>query len=120
MWCCDEAIPSVAAGIDDGIIGVPDAMAELVLSEELPDIFYGVEFRGVGWQRQERNVFRHDETASALVPSGTVENDDGMRVRADAFGDFGEMQAHGFGIDPGQYQGCSRTPVGADGAKQVG
>lgn len=95
-------------------------MAEVVLSEELPDIFGGVEFRRVGRQRQERDVFRHGETFVGLVPSSAVENDDGVSARGDAFADFREMQGHGFGVDPGQHQGSPGASIRTNGAEEIG
>jgi hypothetical protein len=41
----DEEVPSILAGGDDGLIGVPDTPAELVAAEIVPDIFHWVEFR---------------------------------------------------------------------------
>jgi hypothetical protein len=47
LGCGDEIVPSLAAGIDDGVVIVEHANAELVLTEELPDVFLRIEFGGV-------------------------------------------------------------------------
>jgi hypothetical protein len=39
----DEPATSVAAGFDDGIIGVEHAVAELVAAQEGPDVLDGIE-----------------------------------------------------------------------------
>jgi len=95
-------------------------MAEQVLPEELPDVLCRVEFRRVGRQRQERDVFRDCETLAGLVPSSAVENDDGVSALGDAFADFGEMQGHGFGVDLGQHQGSPGAALRTNGAEEIG
>ena len=37
-----EFVPSVLACIEDGLVGVPDAVAEKVGPQELPDVFHGI------------------------------------------------------------------------------
>ena len=45
---CDKCVPSVAAGGDDAVVAFEDALREVVLAEELPDVFDRVQFRAVG------------------------------------------------------------------------
>ena len=35
---CDEPVPGVAAGVEDGVVVIEDAVREPVLSEVLPDV----------------------------------------------------------------------------------
>ena len=49
LWLDDEGIPSVAAGIDDGFVGFVDAVAEVVLAEELPDVSNSVRYFPLNW-----------------------------------------------------------------------
>ena len=37
-WFCDQFVPSVAAGVDDGVVIVPDGNAEVVAAKNLPDV----------------------------------------------------------------------------------
>lgn len=76
----DEGFPSVAAGIDDFLVGVEDAAREKVLAEELPDVFLGVEFGAIGRKAQEREIVRYDQLAALNVPACAVDDDDGVRA----------------------------------------
>ena len=40
------------------------------------------------------------------VPSGLVEDNDGMSAGGDLRADFREMQVHGLGVGVGENQGC--------------
>src|SRR4051812_50197549 len=66
-----QPVPGVAAGGDDGLVVRPDAMAELVLAQVLPDVLDRIQLGRVGGQRQEGDVLGDGEAAGA-VPPGTV------------------------------------------------
>src|SRR3954451_21232453 len=51
-----QPVPGLAAGSDDGVVVGPDAQAELVLPQVLPDVLDRVQLRAVAWQRQEGEV----------------------------------------------------------------
>ena len=57
----DEPIPSVAAVIDDGVVGREHAIRELVVAQELPDVLCRIELGTFGWQRYDGDVVRHDQ-----------------------------------------------------------
>ena len=38
LGLCDEAVPGVAAGVEDGVVVFEDAVREPVLAEVLPDV----------------------------------------------------------------------------------
>jgi len=40
-----EEVPSILAGLHDGLVAVPEASAELVAAQIVPDILERVEFR---------------------------------------------------------------------------
>jgi hypothetical protein len=63
--------------LEDITVGTKDAVGEPVVAHELPDILDRVEFRAFGWQREERDVRRHDELVGQ-VPSGLVEDEHGV------------------------------------------
>lgn len=119
MGCGDQIVPSLAAGIDDGLVAFPDEMAEGVLAEVLPDVFDRVQFRGVGWQRQQGDVVWDHQRAAGLVPTGSVENEDGVAAGSDLAADFGQVQGHGFDVDRRQDQRGRRLPRRTDGAEDV-
>src|SRR5712692_11284713 len=72
-WLVDELVPSKTAMLKDVVVGAEDAVGEPVVADELPDVFNRVEFRAFGRQRDERDVWRHDELVGQ-VPSGLVED----------------------------------------------
>lgn len=43
-----EGIPRLTTRLDDDVVGVEDAIAEVVLPRVLPDVLEGIEFRAVG------------------------------------------------------------------------
>ena len=113
-----QVVPGLARGLDDGFIGVEDTIGEPVLAEVLPDIFGGIELRGLGWQRHEGDVLRDAEFGSG-VPCGLVEQHDGMGVWGNGPADFLEMQVHGFSIGARHDQRRALTALGADGAEEI-
>jgi hypothetical protein len=52
----DEGIPSVAAVIDDIVVGFEDSVREPVVAHVLPDIFDRVEFRAFRRQRDNGDI----------------------------------------------------------------
>src|SRR3954447_19168014 len=58
--------PGFGAGLDNGVIAVPNAVAELVAAQVVPDIFHRVQFRRVGRQRQQGDVVGDREPLAAL------------------------------------------------------
>jgi len=54
------------------------------------------------------------------MPSGLIDDDDGMGSGGDGGGDFAEVQCHGGGIAFGQDEGCADTPGRADGSEDIG
>src|SRR5712672_1620919 len=54
------------------------------------------------------------------MPSGLIDEKDGMGSRCDGVGDFGQMQVHRLGIAGRQDQGSSLSLLRADGSEDVG
>ena len=46
----DELVPSLAAVVDEIVVGTKDAVREPVVAHELPDILDRIEFGGFRWQ----------------------------------------------------------------------
>jgi hypothetical protein len=57
----DELVPSLAAMIDEIVVGFEDAVGEPVVAHELPDVFHGIEFRAFRRQGDDGDVGRYDE-----------------------------------------------------------
>lgn len=68
----DEPVPGGAAVTEDVIVGLEDAVGEPVLSQELPDVFDGIEFGRPRRQRHEGDVGWDDQVLGD-VPTGLVE-----------------------------------------------
>ena len=115
----DELVPSVAAMIDEIVVGFEDAVGEPVVAHELPDVFDRVEFGAFRRQGDDGDVGRHDE-ACRHVPAGLIDQEHGVGARRDGLGDLDEMQVHRLGIAGGQDQGSALALLRADGAEDVG
>ncbi len=76
-WLADEVVPGEAAVVDDVVVGFEDAVRQPVVTHELPDILDRVEFGASRRQRQEGDVWRHDQFGRT-VPSGLIKDDDSM------------------------------------------
>lgn len=114
-----EFVPSLAAMIDDVVVGAEHAVGAPILAHELPDVLYRVQLRAFGWQRHDGDVGRHDELMRQ-VPSGLVDEKHGVSVRCDGRCDFGEVQAHRLGVAAGQHKSGPFAFPGADGAEDIG
>lgn len=115
----DECIPGGAAVIEDVVVGLEDAVREPVVAQKLPDVFDGIEFRGTRRQRHQGDVAWDDEVLGD-VPSGLVEQHDGMRIGGNGGCDLGEVQGHRCGIAT---RHDDRRPLAlgrADGAEEIG
>jgi len=118
-WLIDEAVPSIAAVIDEIVVRAEDAVGQPVVAHELPDVLDGVQFRALGRQGHQRDVGRHVEMVGH-VPAGLVEDDDGMCTGRDLGSDLGEVQVHRFGIAGGHDEGRALSLLWADGSEDVG
>src|SRR5204863_7409569 len=54
----DKGVPGLASGVGDRVMAVEDAIGELGLAEELPDVFSRVQLGRFGRQLQQRNIIR--------------------------------------------------------------
>ena len=53
------------------------------------------------------------------MPAGLVDKKGGVRAWRNLRCDFGQMQVHGFGVTPGQDEGCALAVLGADCAEYI-
>ena len=54
------------------------------------------------------------------MPSGLIDEEDGVGSWCDRLGNFGQMQVHGFGVAGGQDQSGALALFRADGTEDVG
>ena len=54
------------------------------------------------------------------MPSGLIDEEDGVGSWRDRLGDFGQMQVHRFGVAGGQDQSRALSLLRADGSEDVG
>ena len=87
MGFCHEGVPGIATGVEDRLVGVPDAVAEKVAAQIVPYVFDRVQLRRVGWKRHEHDILWQDELWRT-VPTSTVEDQQGDGTDADAFADL--------------------------------
>jgi hypothetical protein len=74
-----------------------------VLVSEASDVFLRVEFGRAGRQRYRRDVRRRFKRLRAM-PTGLVEDEDGVRAWRDLGGDVVEMKLHRLGVAHRQHQ----------------
>ncbi len=67
----DQAVPSLAGGIENILVGLEDAVGEVGLPEVLPEVLDGVQLGRSGRQEKQGDVFR-DLQFSRRVPSGAA------------------------------------------------
>ena len=92
----------------------------MVLPEVLPDVFLSVEFRAVGWDRQQRDVGWHDKSAPLLMPTGAVDEEHGVGGLIHVTSDVFKVQVHGWDIRVGEHERDTRIASWPDGAEDVG
>ena len=115
----DELVPSLAAMVDDVVMGCEDAVGEPVVAHELPDILDRVEFGAFGRQRDDADIVGHIEFAGH-VPASLIHQHDGMGTVCHGERYLGEMQRHGLGIAEGQDQPSPFAKFRADRAEDIG
>jgi hypothetical protein len=113
-----DALPSLADGIDDGVVVGPEAVREEAFLEVEPEALYGVQLGGVGGQEDGGDVLGHDEVARAM-PAGAVHNEHGVRAWGHLAAELVEEGLHDVGPDDRQDQAEGGVALRADGAEQV-
>ena len=120
-----EAVPCIAAVIDDGVVGGEHAVGQPGVAQELPDVLDRLEqqswssLRALGRAWDDGDIRRHDQTLGD-VPRGLIQQQCAMLARRDPLGDLGQMQAHPFGVAPGQNEARRGPCRRADRAEDVG
>ena len=104
--------------IGDGFPTVADQVREPFLSDFLPDMFYGVPFRAVGWQKEQPHVVGDAPVRCSLPASSIEHHPDALLLLT--LGHFRPEPRHRFGRNVRQNQGVPHPLVGTDCAKHIG
>ena len=114
-----ELVPGEAAVVDDVVVGFEDAVRQPVVAHELPHVLDRVELRAPRRQGHQRDVGRHDQFGRSM-PSGLIQEEDGMCARRDVEGDLLEMHAHRLAVAPGHDDAGGLAFSGADRTEEPG
>src|ERR1700680_3119860 len=79
--------------IDDVVGGCEHAVGEPVVAQELPGVFGRVQLGRFRRQQHDADIVGHAELIGG-VPSGLIDEQDGMGVVSDRLGYLGEVQVH--------------------------
>jgi hypothetical protein len=115
----DELVPSLAAMVDEIVVGFEDAVGEPVVAHKLPDIFHRVEFGRFRRQCYYGDVGRHDETRRH-VPASLIDQENGVSTMRHSVGDLREVQVHCLGVAGRQDQGRALAQLWTDRTEDVG
>ena len=99
-----KLVPSLAAVVDEIVVGFEDAVGEPVIAHKLPDIFDRVEFGTFRRQWEEGDVRRHDESRRH-VPACLIDQKDGMGTGGDDLGDLREVRTRSLELSVSMYDG---------------
>ena len=113
FWIVDQEVPSLSAGLDDFVVGVPDPGAKLVLPQVVPDVFHWVQLGTVGRQGKQGEVGWYLQLLASLMPASPVADQDGVRRLGNLRADFLQVQVHRLGI------GTRHDHRGADAARRA-
>ena len=95
-----ELVPSLAAIVDEIVVGFEDAVREPIVAHELPDVLDRIELGRFRRQRQERDVV-WDGKPLRDMPSRLIKKKDSVRAGRDRKRDFLQMKRHGFTVAGG-------------------
>jgi hypothetical protein len=109
----------LAGSVDDGVVGVEDAVREPVAAQVLPEVLDGVQLGGARWQEDRRDI-RGDVEFSRCVPPGSIQEQHGVGALCDVAADLVEMKLHGLCVDVRQSERGAGAAGRTDGAEQVG
>jgi len=105
--------------IEDIRVGRKDPVGEPVVSHELPDVLDRIEFRALGWQRDDGDVAGNDQSLRQM-PSCLIQKQDSMRTGRNSLGNLGQMQVHRRSVTSGQNQRRPFAVPRADRTEDIG
>ena len=110
--------PRGTAGVEDVIVGRPEAVREEALAQVEPDPLDGVQLGRVGRQEDRGDVGR-DRQLFGGMPAGAIQDDDRMGAGRHGRGELVEHGLHRDRAHLGQNQGHAVVALGADRAEEV-
>ena len=105
--------------IDDVLGGIEDAVGKPVVAHELPGVLGRVQLGRLGRQEHDGDVGGQIELVGG-VPTGLVDQQDGVGVGGDRLGYLGEMQVHRRDVAEGQDQPGRLAFGRTDRAEDIG
>lgn len=93
-----EGIPGFATSVNDSLGVVEETERQEAFAQVEPNPLDGVELRAV-WRERDQGDVAWEVGLAELVPTGTVEHDDGVGVRIQGLGEGVEEQPGGAGGD---------------------
>ena len=107
------------AGVEDVSVGLEYAVAEIGLSQILPDVFGWIELRAGRRQWHEGDIGRWPEL-TRRVPSSLVEDQQRMCAGSNATANRVEVGLHGLGVGLRHDEGDAGVAARTDGAEHIG
>jgi hypothetical protein len=92
----------------------------MVLAQELPDVLDGVQLGRIGRQLEQTDIAWDAQLFARLMPSGSIEEQDGVTALRHLAADLLEMQVHRLGVGIGHDQGRADVTTRTDSAEYVG
>src|SRR5689334_22013030 len=93
-------------------------MAEKVGSQELPNVLYRVQLRGIVRQRKQADIVR-DAQFGRGMPARTIQHEHGVRTDGHASTDLCKMCFHGLDVDVGHHDSGADATIWANSAKNI-
>jgi len=115
----DKLVPSVAAVVEDVVVGLEDAVRQPVVAHELPNVLGWIQLGTFGRQRQEGDIGRDDQLLGRM-PAGLVEQENRTFAGSDSLVDLLQMQVHRPRVAHGKDEAGALAVVRADRAEDVG
>ena len=103
----------------DVLVALEEAVREVVVSEELPDVFGGIEFGRSRRKRQQGDVIRHAQVKRG-VPSRPIQDQNRMGASGHLCADLPEMGLHCLGVAPRHDQPGTFSLGRTDRAENIG
>ena len=113
-----DGSPSGDGGLFDRVEIRIEAIGPVVAAEIVPEVFDGVEFGGIGWERDEGD--RHGDAESlGDVVAGVVPDEGDVSAGGDRRGELVEEDLHDRGVEPVGDETFSPAGLRADDGEDV-
>src|SRR5271166_1183903 len=119
-----QLVPCVTTRIHDGLVVLPNAVAEKVGPEKLPHILdrleprSGSRFRRIARKRQQADIVGNAQFRRG-VPTGAVQHEHRMRARRNPPAHVGQVCLHRLGVHFRHYDSGANATIRADRAEDV-